>query len=133
MQGKKIRMGFTLIEILIVVAIIGLIASLIMPNIFKKFEESKVKIAQAQVETLSSAIRSYMLDEDKCPPTLEDLIQKPANDDKWHGPYLSKNKIPLDPWGHAYYYKCPGEHGSFDLCSLGPDDKLNNKAICNWK
>ncbi len=131
MKSKK--RGFTLIEILIVVAIIGLIASLIMPNIFKKFEESKTKIAQAQVETLSSAVRSYMLDEDKCPPSLGDLIKKPSDDKKWHGPYLSKKKIPLDPWGHPYYYKCPGEHGSFDLCSLGPDNKMGKKAICNWK
>jgi general secretion pathway protein G len=127
------KRGFTLIEILIVVAIIGLIASLVMPNIFKKFEQSKEQIAKAQIETLSSAVRSYMMDMDKCPKSLEDLIKNEDNSSKWHGPYLSKDKIPLDPWGHPYQFKCPGEHGTFDIWSLGPDDKLDKKAITSWE
>jgi len=130
---RKLERGFTLIEILIVVAIIGLIASLAMPNLFKKFEQSKEQIAKAQVETLSSAVNSYMMDMDKCPKSLEDLIKNEDNNPKWHGPYLSKEKIPLDPWGHPYQFKCPGEHGTFDLWSSGPDDKLDEKAIKSWK
>ncbi len=132
-KTMKRRGGFTLIEILIVVAIIGLIASLVMPNLFKKFEQSKEQIAKAQIETLSSAVRSYMMDMDTCPKSLEDLIKNPGNNPKWHGPYLSKKKIPLDPWGHPYQFKCPGEHGTFDIWSLGPDDKLDKKAITSWE
>ncbi|MGC9144420.1 type II secretion system major pseudopilin GspG [Hydrogenobaculum sp.] len=130
---KQAKRGFTLIEILIVVAIIGLIASLVMPNLFKKFEQSKVQIAKAQIETLSSAVRSYMVDTDECPKSLEDLIENKDKNPKWHGPYLSKKKIPLDPWGHPYQFRCPGKHGTFDIWSLGPDDKLDKKAIKSWE
>ncbi|MEM3828962.1 MAG: type II secretion system major pseudopilin GspG [Conexivisphaerales archaeon] len=122
--------GFTLIEILIVVLIIGLIASLITPNLLKRFETSKENIAKAQVEMLSSAVQNYILDVGSCPRSLEDLIK--SNNPNWKGPYLAKPQIPLDPWGHPYQYKCPGEHGKFDLYSLGPDDKLDSKAITNW-
>ncbi|MGC9120614.1 MAG: type II secretion system major pseudopilin GspG, partial [Sulfurihydrogenibium sp.] len=129
---KKVRKekGFTLIEILIVVVIIGLIASLIAPNIMGKFERSKEEIAKAQVEMLSSAVQSFIIDVGRCPTSLEELIK--SNDKKWRGPYLSKQEIPLDPWGRPYQFKCPGDHGPFDLYSLGPNGKLDDKAITNW-
>lgn len=124
------KRGFTLIEILIVVVIIGLIASLIAPNIMGKYERSKEEIAKAQVEMLSSAVQSFIIDVGRCPTSLEELIK--SNDPKWRGPYLSKGEIPLDPWGRPYQFKCPGEHGQFDLYSLGPSGKLDDKAIKNW-
>jgi general secretion pathway protein G len=124
------RRGFTLIEILIVVVIIGLIASLIAPNIMGKYERSKEEIGKAQVEMLSSAVQSFIIDVGRCPTSLEELIK--SNDPKWRGPYLSKREIPLDPWGRPYQFKCPGEHGQFDLYSLGPNGKLDDKAIKNW-
>jgi general secretion pathway protein G len=122
--------GFTLIEILIVVMIIGLIASLIAPNLLGRFERSKEEITKAQVEMLSSGVQSYILDIGKCPSTLSELIN--STEPKWRGPYLSKKELPLDPWGKDYQYKCPGEHGNFDLYSLGPSGKLDERAIKNW-
>ncbi|MDI6889834.1 MAG: type II secretion system major pseudopilin GspG [Thermodesulfovibrionales bacterium] len=122
--------GFTLIEILIVVAIIGLIASLIAPNLLGRFEKSKEEITKAQVEMLSSSVQSFILDVGMCPNSLNELIT--SDDPKWRGPYLSKKEIPLDPWGKEYQYKCPGEHGPFDLYSLGPNNRLDERAIKNW-
>lgn len=122
--------GFTLIEILIVVAIIGLIASLIAPNLIGRFERSKEEIAKAQVEMLSSGVQSFVLDVGRYPTGLEELIT--CTNPKWRGPYLSKQKLPEDPWGRNYQYKYPGDHGPFDLYSPGPNGKLDDKSITNW-
>jgi len=125
--------GFTLIEILIVVMIIGLIASLVAPNLMGKFERSKVELSKAQVEMLSSGVQSFMLDESRCPADLSELLKpSDANDTKWHGPYLSKQELPKDAWGRDYQYKCPGDHGPFDLYSLGPNGKIDEKILHNW-
>jgi len=131
MKGnKKDQTGFTLIEILIVVAIIGLIASLVAPNILGRFESSKDGIAKAQIEMLSSGIQAYIVDVGKCPDALTDLVS--SGDPKWRGPYLSKKEVPRDPWDREYQYKCPGEHGIFDLYSLGTNNKLDDRALKNW-
>lgn len=122
--------GFTLIEILIVVAIIGLIASIVTPNLLGRFEGSKVEIAKAQVETLSASVQSFYVDMGRCPDSLAELIK--SSDSKWRGPYLSKSEIPPDPWKREYQYKCPGEHSRFDLYSLGPNNRLDEKAIKSW-
>jgi general secretion pathway protein G len=122
--------GFTLIEILIVVMIIGLIASLIAPNIFGRFEKSKEEIAKAQVEMLSSGAQAYMLDIGTCPKDLNELLT--STEKRWRGPYLSKQTIPEDPWHRPYQYKCPGEHGYFDLYSLGASGKMDDNVIKNW-
>ena len=122
--------GFTLIEILIVVAIIGLIAALIGPNLMGRFERSKEEITKAQVEMLSSAVQAFMIDMRRYPTSLEELIN--STDPKWRGPYLAKRIIPKDPWGRDYQYKCPGDHGPFDLYSYGIDGKLSDKSFTNW-
>ncbi|KWT90985.1 type II secretion system major pseudopilin GspG [Candidatus Magnetominusculus xianensis] len=122
--------GFTLIEILIVVMIIGLIASLIAPNILNRFESSKEQLTTAQIELLSTSVQSFYLDVGRCPTTLNELIS--STDKHWRGPYLSKQVIPQDPWHRDYQYKCPGEHGRFDIFSLGPNGKIDDKIIKNW-
>jgi general secretion pathway protein G len=122
--------GFTLIEILIVVAIIGLIASLIAPNLIGRYEKSKEEVAKAQVEMLSSGVLSFKLDVGRYPNSLEELLK--SSDPNWRGPYLSKQNLPKDPWGKDYQFKCPGDHGPFDLYSLGPEGKLGDKSITNW-
>lgn len=130
---KRVRgrqCGFTLIEILIVVAIIGLIAALIGPNLMGRLERSKEEITKAQIEMLSSATQSFMLDMGRFPNTLDELVN--STDPKWRGPYLSKLRLPKDPWGRDYQYKCPGDHGPFDLYSLGPEGTLGDKSITNW-
>ena len=129
-RSKHRQKGFTLIEILIVVAIIGLIASLIAPNLIGRFEKSKEEIAKAQVEMLSSAVISFMIDMNRYPKSLDELIN--STEPKWRGPYLSKRKVPQDPWGRDYQFKSPGDHGPFDLYSLGSEGKLDDKSITNW-
>ena len=142
MKERKFQKGFTLIELLVVMVILGLLVSLVAPKFFSKIGESKVKTAKAQIELLGSALDAFYLDVGRYPTTeegLEALIKKPDDipDDKWKGPYLPKKKIPLDPWGHPYIYKCPGEHGKYDLYSLGADGKEGgegeNKDIVSWE
>jgi len=129
-RRRQKQRGFTLIEILIVVIIIGLIASLVAPNLIGRYERSKEEIAKAQVEMLSSGVLSFKLDVDRYPKSLEELVK--SNEPKWRGPYLSKQTIPKDPWGQDYQYKSPGDHGPFDLYSLGPSGKLDEKSPRNW-
>jgi len=122
--------GFTLIEILIVVVIIGLIASLIAPNLIGRFERSQSEIAKTQVEMLSSSVLAFKVDVGRYPETLEELIK--SSDARWRGPYLAKQQVPKDPWNQDYQYKVPGEHGPFDLYSLGPNGKLDEQSAKNW-
>jgi general secretion pathway protein G len=129
-QRKNHQKGFTLIEILIVVMIIGLLASFVAPNLIGRYERSKEEIAKAQVEMLSSGVLSFKLDLNRYPTSLEELNK--STDPKWRGPYLSKQELPKDPWGKDYQYKTPGDHGPFDLFSLGPDGTFNEKSAKNW-
>ncbi len=142
MNKKNNKKGFTLIELLVVMVILGLLASLVAPKFFNKIGESKVKTAKAQIELLGSALDNFYLDVGRYPTTeegLQALIKKPDSvpEDKWKGPYLPKTKIPKDPWGHDYIYKSPGEHGKYDLYSLGADGKEGgegeNKDIVSWE
>jgi len=142
MDRKNKKKGFTLIELLVVMVILGLLASLVAPKFFSKIGESKVRTAKAQIELLGSALDAFYLDVGRYPTTeegLEALIKRPDTvpADKWKGPYLPKTKIPKDPWGHPYIYKCPGEHGKYDLYSLGADGKVGgegeNKDIVSWE
>ena len=129
-EKKHRQGGFTLIEILIVVLIIGLLASFVAPNLIGRYERSKEEIAKAQVEMLSSGVLSFKLDLDRYPANLDELLK--STDPKWRGPYLSKQSLPPDPWGRDYQYKTPGDHGPFDLYSLGPDGVFNEKSAKSW-
>jgi general secretion pathway protein G len=114
--------GFTLVEILVVITIIGLIMALVGPRVLNYLAESKVKAAKIQIESFSSALDLFYLDVGRYPSTSEGLValtQAPGGIQSWNGPYLRTGAVPNDPWGHAYAYRSPGEHGSFDIVSHG--------------
>jgi general secretion pathway protein G len=141
-MGERIRKkerGFTLIEILVVIIIIGMLAALVGPRLFGKVSMAKQKAAKAQIELFGTALDAFRLDVGKYPTTedgLKALREKPSGAEGWQGPYLPK-EIPLDPWNNAYIYKCPGEHGEYDLISLGLDrvegGEGENQDIVSWK
>jgi general secretion pathway protein G len=116
--------GFTLVEILVVITIIGLIMALVGPRVLNYLGESKVKAAKIQIESFSSALDLYFLDVGRYPSTAEGLValvQRPGGVQTWNGPYLRSGAVPADPWGHPYVYRSPGEHGAFDIISYGSD------------
>lgn len=136
---KKISRGFTLLELLVVIVIIGLLAGYVAPRYFSQVGKSEVKVAQAQVGALSKALDQYRLDTGHYPTTdqgLQALNTRPNPEPKWDGPYLSK-AVPLDPWGNAYVYLAPGRHGDYDLLSFGKDGQEGgegeNKDIRSWE
>jgi general secretion pathway protein G len=116
--------GFTLLELLVVIVIIGLLASYVGPKYFAQIGKSEVTVAKAQIEGLAKALDTYRLDMGGYPKTEEGLAAlfvRPAdNAIKWNGPYLNKD-VPLDPWGHAYQYRNPGSRGGIDIISYGKD------------
>jgi general secretion pathway protein G len=127
MQGdgrqRSRHAGFTLLELLVVMVIIGLLAGYVGPKYFAQIGKSEIKATRAQLDSLEKALDQYRLDTGHYPSTeqgLAALTSKPDNDARWDGPYLKKS-VPDDPWGHPYQYKSPGEHGEYDLYSLGKD------------
>jgi general secretion pathway protein G len=139
-RRNRQQAGITLIEMLVVVTIIALFAALVAPVMFKQSDKARVVAARAQIQSFMTALGSYKLDTGVLPSTdegLQALRVKPGNLDQWQGPYLPKD-IPLDPWGHAYVYKFPGDHGEEpDIISYGADGQPggdgNNADIVSWK
>ncbi len=130
--------GFTLLELLVVMLIIGLLAGYVAPRYFAQVGKSEVKAAQAQIDAFEKALEALRLDTGHYPSTeqgLEALVVQPTGEAKWQGPYLKK-ALPLDPWGRSYVYKQPGEHGDYDILSYGRDGKPggtgDNMDIVNW-
>jgi general secretion pathway protein G len=116
--------GFTLIEILVVITIIALIMSLVGPRVLNYLGESKVKAAKIQIQSFGSALDLFNLDTGRYPTTgegLTALVQSPGTIPAWNGPYLKGGVVPNDPWGKAFVYRSPGEHGPYDIMSYGSD------------
>ena len=138
-NGRRTRRGFTLLELLVVMVIIGLLASYVGPKYFGQIGKSEIKVARAQIDALDKAIAQYRIDVGRFPTSeqgLAALVAAPTGETKWSGPYLSK-AVPADPWGRPYLYKCcPGEHGDFDLYSFGKDGVAGGSGeqgdITNW-
>jgi general secretion pathway protein G len=121
--GRTRACGFTLLELLVVVVIIGLLASYVGPRYFGQLGKSEVTTARAQMQAFSRALDQYRLDVGRYPTTeqgLTALLTRPGDEPKWNGPYL-QNVVPLDPWGKAYVYRSPGEKGDYDIVSYGKD------------
>lgn len=130
--------GFTLLELLVVMVIIGMLASFVAPKFFAQIGKSQTKTARAQIDALEKSLDQYRLDIGRYPTTeqgLGALNERPAGEIKWSGPYLKKS-VPMDPWSHAYIYKNPGEHGEYDLLSYGKDGQPGGtdeaEDITNW-
>lgn len=138
MKRRQPSRGFTLLELLVVMVIIGLLAGYVGPKFFGQIGKSEVKAARAQIDALSKALDQYRLDVGHYPATdqgLAALTAKPADEAKWAGPYLAK-AVPKDPWGHDYQYRAPGEHGEYDLLSYGRDGRPGGEGedadITSW-
>lgn len=130
--------GFTLLELLVVMVILGLLAGYVGPKYFAQIGKSEVKVARAQIDALDKSLDQFRLDNGHY-PSLEDgltaLVTRPASEARWDGPYLKKS-VPQDPWGHPYIYRIPGEHGEYELLSYGKDGQQGGEGeaadITNW-
>lgn len=138
MNTKK-QQGFTLIELLVVLTILAMLAALVVPRVFHSLEKAKVDTARAQISAIESALGAYRLDVGSFPTTeqgLQALRVQPSGVENWDGPYVPKD-IPMDPWGHPYVYRCPSEHGDYEIISYGADGREggegNNQDIVSWK
>lgn len=136
----KGRGGFTLIELMVVMIILGLLAALVVPRMFGRIGQAKQNSAHAQIELFGTALDSFRLDVGRYPTSsegLEALVSAVSGADMWNGPYLKKIEIPLDPWNNPYVYESPGKFGDYDLYSLGADKteggEGEDKDVVSWK
>ncbi len=139
-RRRSSEAGFTLIEMLVVITIIGLIMALVGPRVLNYLADSKVKAAKIQIASFKSALDLYYLDAGHYPSTSEGLgalVHTASATPTWNGPYLKGGNVPADPWGHPYKYRSPGEHGAYDIISLGSDGQQGGSGdaadITSWK
>ena len=136
-MNRKKRIGFTLIELMLVVIIIGALVAMVMPRLTGRGEQARIAAASADINAnIATALKLYELDNGVFPRTEEGLgalLSKPASASNWNGPYLERK--PTDPWGREYKYKCPGTHrsGDYDLYSLGRDGRESEDDVTNWE
>jgi general secretion pathway protein G len=135
---RRAPRGFTLLELLVVMVIIGLLAGYVGPKLFAQIGKSETKVTRAQIDALQKALDQYRIDVGRYPatePGLAALVAKPADEPRWSGPYLAK-AVPADPWGRPYAYTSPGQHGDFDLLSYGRDGQPggdgDNADVTSW-
>jgi len=135
--GLSRKRGFTLLELLVVLAILGLIATFAAPRVLKWLSGAKSDAARIQIEALGTGLDLYRLEVGSYPPTLEGLVTNPSGADRWNGPYLKKTVVPKDPWGREYVYRKPGENGPYDLVSLGADGteggEGEDRDVVSWQ
>ncbi len=128
--------GFTLVELLLVLVILALIGGLVLPGLIGKAEGAKIRAASSQIDRISMAVESFYLDTGGTPTSLDQLVDEPGDADGWNGPYIKRSTL-KDPWGREYSYRYPGEHGDFDILSLGADGQPggegNNADITSWE
>lgn len=131
--------GFTLLELLVVLVVLGLLAGIVAPKYFAQLGRSEAKVAKAQIEGLGKALDLYRLELGHYPNAEQGLAAlniAPSDEPRWTGPYLQK-KIPQDPWGRNYIYRFPGENGDYDLLSMGKDGQPGgegeNAEITSWQ
>lgn len=136
----RLSRGFTLVELLVVLVILGLIAAFVGPEVMKYLGRANTDAARIQVERLASVLDLYRLELGDYPDAeagLTALVERPPGAERWNGPYIKKAEGLKDPWGRPYRYRYPGEHGDYDLYSLGKDDqeggKGENQDIRNWQ
>ena len=137
-RGRRGALGFTLLELLVVLVILGLLVGYVAPRFFGQVGKSEVKVAKAQIKALEDALDQYRLDVGSYPTSEQGLVAlntQPTGEARWQGPYLKK-AVPNDPWGNPYLYRVPGEHGELDLTSLGKDGQPGGAGeaadINNW-
>jgi general secretion pathway protein G len=137
MKSKRnVRRGFSLMELLLVLVILGVLAALVVPRFANRSQQARETAAKADVSSIETAIGAFEIDNGRYPSTeegLQALITAPAALDAWRGPYLSRG-LPKDPWGNEYVYRYPGQENpdGFDLYSMGPDGREGNDDIGNW-
>ena len=139
-NDRKPERGFSLIELIVVLVILGLLAAVVGPRIFDKLAQSKQQIAKIQIKELEGALALFSFDMGRFPTSsegLEALVRNPGTLEAWKGPYLNKSEVPLDPWRKPYTYRSPGQHGDYDLLSFGPDGveggEGENADVVSWK
>ena len=131
--------GFTLLELLVVLAILGMIALIAVPQVLNYLERAKTDTTGIQIESIGAALDLYRLDVGRYPSEeegIETLVRRPVGVEKWNGPYVKKSESLIDPWGNAYLYRFPGEHGKYDLYSFGADaaegGEDENQDVVSW-
>jgi general secretion pathway protein G len=123
-SGRQGEQGFTLVEVLVVITIIAVLVALVGPRVLNYLTESKVKTARIQIQSFAGALDLFYLDAGRYPTSSEGLsalVRAGGGMASWNGPYLKGANVPNDPWGKPYIYRSPGEHGAYDLVSLGAD------------
>lgn len=134
---RPAQSGFTLVELLLVLTILGILAALVIPKFSGRTEQARKTAAITQIKNFGTALDQYEIDNGNYPRGkngLQDLLVAPRDAQNWKGPYM-QNDIPLDPWGHAYIYECPGRHNpsGYDLSSVGLDGRSGTEDdVCNW-
>lgn len=132
LMAVRTRLGFTLIELLVVLVILGLLGGLVGPRVLKYLGGAKTDTAELQIVELGTGLDLFHLEVGRYPTTEEGLgalVAEPTGVENWQGPYFKKNEVPADPWGNSYHYRSPGEHGEYDLYSLGADNAHGGEGV----